>query len=222
MEDGKIHLLKEMAEPLRKVLTKSDGTVVEGTVGGKVRALLLAIKAAESDVIDMKDINEDYLEKLISMDKKEREEHFLSLPREKAASYKEIFMRVLELEDFYIIISRLPEEEFKCKFNKLIIGLQGNPADILRDYILLEIKKFYELVSKEKIEGLPEPPEYWIEIKRFRDSRIAHPTLNKEFESNKDVHELYEIINKIGLDEIVEEFKQYAKKCIDIVNSSDN
>ncbi len=159
MEEDKIIFSKDIAEPLRKVMQRPDGTVVEETVDKGIRAVLLAIKAAETDVIDIGDINEDYIQKLMAMSKKERKERFLSLPRERAAAYKEIFMRVMELEDFYIIISRLPEEEFKCKFNRLMIRLEGNPADILKDYILLEIRKFHELMHNEEGVELPPHPE---------------------------------------------------------------
>jgi len=52
MEEGKIKLLTSMAEPLRNIKRNPDGTVVEDTVSGSVRALLLAIKAAEDDEVE--------------------------------------------------------------------------------------------------------------------------------------------------------------------------
>ena len=222
MEEGKIKLLKSMAEPLRNIKKGPDGTVVEDTVSGSVRALLLAIKAAENDKMEMREIDEFFLEKMMSMSKEEREKYFLSLPREKAAGYKEIFMRVIELEDFYFILSDLPKETFKSKFNLGIIEFGGNPANVLRDYMILEIRKFYELAYKEGMTELLPPPEYWTKLRDFRDARIAHPSMESEFKLNEDVEKLYWVIDEIGLDKIIEDFKQYAKICIEHVNESDN
>ena len=221
MEKGKIHLIEEMAEPLRNIMKTSDGKVVEKTVDRKVKALLLAIRAAESDVIDMSDINEKLLQKMMSMDVEERNKYFLSLPREKAAGYKEIAMRVDELVDFYQIISGLSESEFNSKFNKLMIWLGGNPANILKDYIILEIRKFHELMYNEKNAKLPKIPDYWEKIRDIRHNKIAHPT-KSDLESNEDVDRLYRAINEIGLDKIVEEFKKYSIECIKIINKLDD
>jgi hypothetical protein len=218
MEEGRITLLKSMAEPLRNVKQNSDGTVVESSVSGSIRALLLAIRAAEDGRLEFGDIDEKFLEKMMAMGKEEREKYFLSLPREKAAGYKEIYMRVMQLEDIFFIIYELPEEAFKSKFNKGMIGLGGNPADILRDYIILEIKKFYELAYKEKLTELLPLPEYWAKLKDFRDSRIAHPSKGCDFKLNEDVEKLYRVIDEIGLDKIMEDFKKYAKICIEHVS----
>jgi hypothetical protein len=222
MEAGRIKLLKEMEEPLKNIKKNSDGTVVEETVSGSVRALLLAIKAAENNgkKVEKEEINEELLKKIMSLSKEQREKTFLSLPREKAAGYKEIYMRVMMLEDFYFILSNLPKESFKDMFNLSIKDIGGNPANALRDYIILEIRKFYELVSKKEIE-LPPVPEYWTKLKDFRDARIAHPSKASEYKLNEDVEKLYWTIDEIGFDKIMEDFKQYAKSCIDIVNESD-
>jgi hypothetical protein len=166
-------------------------------------------------------INENFIKKIKSMSKEQMEKLFLSLPREKAAGYKEIFMRVVMLEEFYQILSNLPNGSFKNTFNLSIKNIGGNPADSLRDYIILEIRKFYELVHKEKKIGLPPIPEYWTKLRDIRDFRIAHPT-KKELKSNEDVEKLYRPINEIGLDKIIEEFKQHAKLCIGLVNESDD
>jgi len=190
MEEGKIKLLEEMAPSLRKVKVDIEGNIIEESVDGSVRALLLAIKAAESDIIDMNEIDQDFLGRMMSMDEEDRGKYFLSMPRERAVSYKEIFMRVEELEDLYFIISDLPEKVFKSKFNKLMIKLGGNPASILKDYIILEITKFHELMEKEKGIKLPPLPEYHKKIIVIRSNRIAHP-INKRFKSNKDVEKLY-------------------------------
>ncbi len=224
MEEGKINLLEEMTEPLRKIMKNPDGSVVEETVDSRVRALLLAIKTAENDKIEirMEDIDEDFLEKMMSMSKEEREKYFLSLPREKAAGYKEIYMRVMQLEDLFFIIYELPKEIFKSKFNKTMMKFEGNPANVLRDYILLEIKKFYELVHLEKLDKLLPLPEYWVELKTFRDARIAHPSEGKKFKINEDVEKLYWDLKKIGLDKIMEDFKQYAKICMNHVIESED
>ncbi len=222
MKEGRITLLESMTEPLRNVMQNSDGTVVEDTVSGSIRALLLAIRAAEDDRMEFGEIDEDFLKKMMSMGKEEREKYFLSLPREKAAGYKEIFMRVMELEDFYFILLDLPKETFKSEFNRAIIEFEGNPANVLKDYILLEIRKFYELAYKEGLTELLPPPKYWTKLRDFRDTRIAHPSKRCDFKLNKDVEKLYSTIDKIGFDKIVEEFKQYAKICIDHVNESDN
>lgn len=218
MEEGKIKLLQEMAEPLRKIMKNPDGTVVEETVDGSIRALLLAIRAAEDDRMEFGEIDEEFLKKMMSMSKEEREKYFLSLPREKAAGYKEIFMRVMQLEDLFFIIHELPKETFKNKFNKMMIGFEGNPANILRDYIILEIKKFYELTHLEKLDKLLPPPEYWTELKAFRNARIAHPSEAKKFKINEDVEKLYWNLEEIGLDKIMEDFKKYAKICIEHVS----
>ena len=94
----------------------------------------------------------------------------------------------------------------------------SNPANVLRDYIILEIKKFYELAHLEKLDKLLPPPEYWTELKAFRDVRIAHPSEGKKFKINEDVEKLYWNIEKIGLDRIMEDFKKYAKTCIEHVS----
>ena len=152
------------------------------------------------------------------MNKEERERYFLSLPREKAASYKEIFMRVETLEDLFYIISNLPKESFKNIFNLLVKDVGENPANILKDYIVLEIRKFYELVYKEKRVKLPPVPEYWTKLRDLRDIRIAHPdTKNK---SNEEVEKFYRSLDEIGLDKIVGEFKIYARRCINLINES--
>lgn len=169
-------------------------------------------------------IDENFIKKVRSMSKEEREKYFLSLPREKAAAYKEIFMRVVMLEDFYPILSNTPKESFKNEFNISIKNVGENPADILKDYIILEIRKFHQLSHHEKkIKGveLPPVPEYWTKIRDIRDARIAHPSKRNEFKSNKDVEKLYRPIDEIGLDKIVEEFKQYAQECIGLVNKSE-
>lgn len=166
------------------------------------------------------EFNEEMLRKVKSMNKEEREKYLLSLPREKAASYKEIFMRVEELEDFFYILSNLPKESFKNIFNLLVKEVGENPANILKDYIVLEIRKFYELVYKEKRVKLPPVPEYWIKLKELRDVRIAHPDIKND--SNEEVEKFYRAIDEIGLDKIVDEFKVYARKCIDIMNKSED
>lgn len=167
----------------------------------------------------MDEFNEGFIKKLKRMSKKEREEWFLNQPREKAASYKEIFMRVIELEDFYIIISKLPKNSFNSEFNKKIIELGGNPANSLKDYIILEIRKFYELAHEERNRfRFPNPPMYWEELKNIRHDRIAHA--DKKSKYNRDVEKYYEVINKIGFDNIVDDFKKYGKNCISLVNNS--
>ena len=222
MEEGKIKLLQDMAPSLRKIHKTSDGRVMEETVDGRVRALLLAIKAAEDDRIEFGEINEDFMKKMMSMSKEEREKYFLSLPREKAAGYKEIYMRVMQLEDIFFIIYELPEETFKSKFNKRMMGFEGNPANVLRDYIILEIRKFYELAHKEELVELLPPPEYWTELRDFRNARIAHPSRGCDFKLNEDVEKLYWVIDEIGLDKIMEDFKKYAKICIEHVSELDD
>ena len=161
--------------------------------------------------------DEELIKKIKSMSKEEMEKYFLRLPREKAASYKEIYMRVLMLEDFYVILSELPKESFKSRFNFKIKDMNGNPADALKDYIVLEIKKFYELASQAN-NGLrlPPAPDHWTILGKIRDMRIAHP--DTESKSNEDAQKLYREIDKVGLDNIVEEFKKYAIGCISQVN----
>ena len=44
MEGGKIKLYEDMAPELKKVIMRSDGTVVKETVSGKLRELLLEIR----------------------------------------------------------------------------------------------------------------------------------------------------------------------------------
>lgn len=161
--------------------------------------------------------DEDFMKKIKSLSKEEREKYFLSLPREKGAEYKEIYIAVIILEDLYHVLSKLPKEAFKSEFIKKIIELGGKPENRLKDYIILEIKKFYELAFHEKRCTLPEIPEYWKKIKDIRDKRIAHPDKDNKFKSNEDVEKLYRAIDKIGLDNIVEEFKQYANKCFEII-----
>ena len=165
------------------------------------------------------DFDDDFLKKIKSMSKEEMEKYFLSLPREKVASYKEISMRVVMLEDFFYIISDSSKESFKNIFNIKIKEIGANPADIIKDYVLLEIIKFYQLAHKEKNRfRLPTAPEYWNKLKDIRDARIAHPdTKNK---SNQDVEKLYRAVDEIGFDKIVNEFKKYAETCINFVNNS--
>lgn len=166
-----------------------------------------------------KDINKEMMEKIKLMSKEEREKYLFSLPREKAASYKEIFMRVVMLEDFYIIISNIPKESFKNMFNLSIKEVGENPADILKDYITLEIRKFYQLAYLEQNRfKFPMAPNYWTKLRDLRDVRIAHPdTTNK---TNEDVAKWYRAVDEIGFDKIVNEFKQYAETCITLVNKS--
>jgi len=161
--------------------------------------------------------DKDLINKLKSMGDKEREEFFLSMPREKGAEYKEIYVAVIILEDLYYALSKLPKEAFKSEFVKKIIEFGGKPEDRLKDYFILEIRKFYELAFHEKRYTLPEIPEYGEKIRDIRNKRIAHPDKDNEFKSNEDVEKLYRAIDEIGLDKIVEEFKQYAKKCFEIV-----
>jgi len=44
MEEGRIRLYKNIAGDLRKVMARSDGTIVEETVSGKLKELLLEIR----------------------------------------------------------------------------------------------------------------------------------------------------------------------------------
>lgn len=44
MEGGKIKLYKDMAEDLRKVMVRQDGTIVKETISGKLKELLLEIR----------------------------------------------------------------------------------------------------------------------------------------------------------------------------------
>jgi hypothetical protein len=161
--------------------------------------------------------DEELLKKLKLMDKKEQEDFYLSLPREKGAEYKEICIAVDILEDLYYTLSKLPKEAFNSEFIKKIIEFGGRPEDRLKDYIILEIKKFYELAFHEKRYALPKIPEYWIKLKDIRDKRIAHPVKEKEFKSNKEIAKLYLSIDEIGLDKIVEDFKKYAEECLNII-----
>jgi hypothetical protein len=217
MEDGKISLLPSMADSLKNVRKNPNGTVVEDTVDASVRALLLAIKVAEDDKRETEEFDDEFISKIKSMGKKEREEFFLNMPREGGAEYKEIYVAVIILEDLYYALSNLTKEAFKSDFVKKIIELGGKPEDRLKDYILLEIKKFYELASKDKEYSLPEAPKYWKKIKDIRDDRIAHAVKKSDFKTNRDVANLYYAIDKIGLDKIVEDFKLYARKCLNIV-----
>lgn len=166
---------------------------------------------------DKENFDEELINKVKSMSEKEREKFFLALPRERGAEYKEIYMAVIILEDLYYALSELPKESFKSDFVKKIIELGGKPADRLKDYIILEIKKFYELAFHEKRYSLPEIPKYWEKIKEIRDYRIAHPDKKNNFKTNEDVERLYRAIDEIGLDKIVEDFKQYAKECLNLI-----
>lgn len=44
MENGKIKLYEDIANDLRKVMARSDGTIVEETVSSKLKELLLEIR----------------------------------------------------------------------------------------------------------------------------------------------------------------------------------
>lgn len=161
--------------------------------------------------------DENLFKKISFMSEEEREKYFLSLPREKGAEYKEIYVCVMILEDLYYVLSELPKEAFKSEFVKKIKEIGGNPADRLKDYIILEIRKFYELAFHEKRYTLPKIPEYWDKLKDIRNERIAHPDKENKFKSNEDVEKLYRSIDEIGLDKIVEDFKRYAKECFNLV-----
>src|SRR3989344_7273392 len=154
--------------------------------------------------------DENLIEKVKAMSKEEMEKFFLSLPREKGAEYKEIYVAVMILEDLYYVLTDLPIETFKSEFVKKIKEVGGNPADRLKDYILLEIRKFYELVFHEKRYKLPRLPDYWEKIKSIRDQRIAHPDKKNQFKSNEDVERLYRAIDEVGFDRIFNDFKYYA------------
>jgi len=49
MEEGKLDLLPDMAEDLRAIKERVDGTVVEETVSPNVKTLLQAMTAARED-----------------------------------------------------------------------------------------------------------------------------------------------------------------------------
>jgi len=165
---------------------------------------------------DKEKFDENLIEKVKAMSKEEMEKFFLSMPREKGAEYKEIYVAVMILEDIYYVLTDLPIEAFKSEFVKKIKEVGGNPADRLKDYILLEIRKFYELAFHEKRYILPQLPEYWDRIKSIRDKRIAHPDKENNFKLNEDVEKLYRAIDEIGFDRIFIDFKKYAKECLDI------
>jgi hypothetical protein len=166
---------------------------------------------------DKENFDEDLIEKAKSMSKEEMEKFFLSMPREKGAEYKEIYVAVMILEDLYYVLTDLPIESFKSEFVKKIKEVGGNPADRLKDYILLEIRKFYELAFHEKRYTLPKLPDYWEKIKSIRDQRIAHPDKKNQFKSNEDVERLYRAIDEVGFDKIFNDFKKYAKECLENV-----
>jgi len=44
MEGGKIKLYEDMADDLRKVMIRQDGTIVKETISGKLKELLLEIR----------------------------------------------------------------------------------------------------------------------------------------------------------------------------------
>ena len=217
MEKGKIKFLDDpsLKESFRKVMTSSNGKIIESTVDSTIQVILLALEAAK---LDKKPnlFSPQEIEKLRSMSAEEKEKLFLSLPREKGASYKEIFMRISTLEDFYHIISKT--NEFENIFNISVKSVGRNPADVLKDYIVLEIRKFYELASKEKRVKLPEAPTYWEKLRDLRDIRIAHPDTTSQ--SNEDSAKLYRTIDEIGLDNILNDFKRYALTCMYLIINS--
>jgi hypothetical protein len=131
---------------------------------------------------------------------------------------------ILSIEDFINCIS-LHKTELKSPRN---VGLMNfmrdfygnknfNPAGVLKDYIYLEACSFFHYAKKLKNEGknIPDLPNYFKELKDFRDKVVAHKDYKECYKSYEDWTEAHEGIQKlIPIPKLIKDVQAFYDKVI--------
>lgn len=164
--------------------------------------------------IDIAYMQKEYINKL---SKEEKEKLIDESPRNILTKLIEIHGKVNSLIDFINIISQLQVKDFNVHYTRELKEQGLDPGIFLNEYVILEISNFYTLTHLEKEIKFPEPPQYWEKLKIFRNAVPGHADKDKAFKTNKELRELHESMDKIGLDIILKDFNDYFEKCMDFL-----
>lgn len=164
----------------------------------------------------------EHIEKYKTMSEDQIKEYVRKSPMGKYDRLKFAYVRVDMLLDFMRVI-RNHKSELQSPGIKVIVesGKEIDPADLLNEYIILEITSFYSLLrkikEKERLDELPNMPEYWDIIINFRNQITAHLDKYGRIKDNSEWMEQCENVDKIGMTKIVEQFKKDYFKCIELL-----
>ena len=168
-----------------------------------------------------KEAVEQLIKKFENMGFEEIKNYYKNLPIKKYSRLSFIYVRIRQLMDFINVIE-INADQLVEPGNKVAYALSNKglkPGQFLNEYIILELSSFYDLVKKYKKEGaaLPEIPNYWTEIKSFRDIIVGHTDYKHKLKTSKDWFERYEAIDRIDINKMIFEFEQYYLECAKIL-----
>lgn len=129
-------------------------------------------------------------------------------------SIYEYLSRKISILFQYIIIVNSHVEELENSLKKRVKQFDIMPAHLLLEYIIHEIQSFYRLAwkNKEKI-GITKNdfPDYQKDkVKEFRDKLTGH----LEDISNKEIIQLYKMINDVGFNRIFGDYLKFRDTVI--------
>jgi hypothetical protein len=120
------------------------------------------------------------------------------------------YIHVINLLDFMELIEA-NSNQLKTPHNLECIKKGIKPSAFLVDYIILEISSFYTNIylMKKKGKFFPELPNYWKELKDYRDIMPGHRDKEHKLKTLADHTSLIKKLDSLGIPKIVDDFIKY-------------
>lgn len=155
-------------------------------------------------------MDRDLLKKLKTLTKKEFIEYLKTLEMKPDFRLKYIFSTFLSLLDFQQLINN-HKRDLKLEAHKISVDSSFSPAEILNQYIILEVYSFYDICKQDNILTSDTPP-YLETLKDFRNQIVGHKDKEKRLRSIREWMNAHEKVDQIGMSKINSDFKEFAKK----------
>jgi hypothetical protein len=126
-----------------------------------------------------------------------------SLPKTDFAPFDAISTKIIMLRMYIDAINKNPNI-LDDSFKKSLLSKKVEPAILLYDYIILEIRNFYRAAHERFGDTIKYPPSAELSgiVKEFRDNVVGHMSL----ESPKGIVSLYEKLNEYGFVNVYNEW----------------
>ena len=156
---------------------------------------------------------------VLSEKQKEYMNSLKKIGKSKEYPFDLISKKISFLKMFIEIINKHPEE-LEDSYKKIINANEIEPAMLLNEYVILEIRNFYHTAYKKFKDTInyPSSAEKTGIVKEIRDNAIAHFDCDNVIE----LIELFEKFNKYGLMKVYEEWLEFQTKIFKKLNNDCN
>lgn len=158
------------------------------------------------------------VEKLQSLSEEDFLKYLETLPMDDHFHMRYCAERIMNLIDFIQVIAA-NKQQLKHSSSIALVksGTKSvSPEQVLYDYIILEVSNFYSHAHICRVGGeiLPEIPNYWEDLKEFRNAMPGHRDGKKELKTIKDWMSIHNKVDKITTTKIIYDFRNYYAECL--------